>query len=117
MVIMELLLHLVVMDKDEKKENKIFKKGDFVFYPIRMITRNEIDFAYAITIHKSQGSDYEHILVVLPSRSGNPLLNRQIVYTAITRTKGFTYILSNQDRFEEGVKKKLERDTRIPDCI
>ena len=106
-----------LIDKDEKKENKIFKKGDFVFYPIRMITRNEIDFAYAITIHKSQGSDYEHILVVLPSRACNPLLNRQIVYTAITRTKGFTYILSNQDRFEEGVKKKLERDTRIPDCI
>jgi len=60
-----------------------------------------VSLAYAITIHKSQGSDYNQILVILPTAEGHPLLNRQIVYTAITRTKGNTYILSNIDRLKE----------------
>lgn len=96
-----------------KETDKIFKLGDYTFYPLRLITQSEIDLAYAITIHKSQGSDYKNILVVLPTSKGHPLLNRQIVYTAITRTKGNTYILSNQDRLEESKNRLLERDTNI----
>ena len=102
-----------IIEKDGKEVDKIFKLGSYVFYPLRMISRNEIDFAYAITIHKSQGSDYKNILVILPKQKGHPLLNRQIVYTAITRTKGNTYILSNQQRLEEARDTVIIRDTNI----
>ena len=102
-----------LVKKEGKKDNSIFKLGKFVFYPIRLISRSEIDFAFAITIHKSQGSDYESILVILPKKEGHPLVNREIIYTAITRTKGNTYILSNQERLEEGKNKALIRDTNI----
>ena len=78
-----------------------------------MITKNEIDLAFAITVHKSQGSDYKNILVVLPTAKGHPLLNRQILYTAITRTKGTTYIFSNLDRLNEAKDRILIRDTNI----
>lgn len=101
---------------DEKLNDKIFKLGDFLFYPLRLISANDLDLAYAITIHKSQGSDYENILVVLPEKSGHPLTNRQIVYTAITRTKGYTYILSNSERLNEAKNKSLTRDTNIANC-
>lgn len=100
--------------KNERKiEDKIFKLGGYLFYPFRLITRSEIDDAYAITIHKSQGSDYKNILVILPTKKGHPLLNRQIVYTAITRTKGNTYILSNQDRIKDAKETVVKRDTNI----
>ena len=98
---------------DEKKNNKVFKKEQYVFYPLRLISFNEIELAYAITIHKSQGSDYKNILVILPKQKGHPLLNRQIVYTAITRTKGNTYIMSNFERLEEAKDNLIIRDTNI----
>ena len=98
---------------DEKLDNKIFKCGDYIFYPAHMLSKIEAETAYAITIHKSQGSDYKNILVILPKMKGHPLLNRQIVYTAITRTKGTTYILSNEERLNEAKETVLTRDTNI----
>lgn len=97
----------------QKKENKIFKCGDYIFYPAHMFSKEEFNTAYAITIHKSQGSDYKNILVILPKMKGHPLLNRQIVYTAITRTKGTTYILSNEERLNEAKETVLKRDTNL----
>ena len=102
-----------LVSEEGKKIDKIFKLGDFTFYPFRLITRSEIDLAYAITIHKSQGSDYPSILVILPSRKGHPLLNRQIIYTAITRTRGNTYLLTNIDILNEAKDTVLTRDTNI----
>lgn len=96
-----------------KVYDKIFRLDGYMFYPFHMITRSEITSAYAITIHKSQGSDYKNILVILPTKKGHPLLNRQIVYTAITRTKGDTYILSNQERVLEAKNTLIVRDTNI----
>ena len=95
------------------KRDEIFKIKSFVFYPLRLITLSEIELSYAITIHKSQGSDYKNILVILPTAKGHPLLNRQILYTAITRTKGNTYILSNKESLEAAASTNLTRDTNI----
>ena len=103
----------ILVNEDGKLKDKIFKIKDYVFYPLRLIAAGEIDAAYAITIHKSQGSDYKNILVILPNVKGHPLLNRQIIYTAITRTKGNTYILSNNDRLLEAKERLIIRDTNI----
>ena len=51
--------------------------------------------------------------MILPKQKGHPLLNRQIVYTAITRTKGNTYIISNLNRLEEAKDNLIMRDTNI----
>ena len=101
------------ISQDGHKKDEMFKMGSYVFYPFRLISLSEIDLAYAITIHKSQGSDYNSILVLLPTTEGHPLLNRQIVYTAITRTKGNTYILSNLKCLNEAKERLIERDTNI----
>lgn len=98
-----------------KIEDKILKVGKFLLYPLRMLDLKKVIYAYAITIHKSQGSGYNNILVVLPKKSGHPLLNRQIIYTGITRTKGPTYIISNIDRMNEAIENISYRYTRIFD--
>jgi len=97
---------------NKKVDNKIFMLGkEFLFYPIRLISTETISPAFAISIHKSQGSDYENILVVLPKMKGHPLLNRQIVYTAITRTRKNTYILSSQANLQHASNTIIKRDT------
>ena len=100
-----------------KKIDEIFSLDvnghTYMFYPLRMISETDFDLAYAITIHKSQGSDFNNILIVLPTAEGHPLLTKQIVYTAITRSKGSAYILSNQDRLVEAQKNFEVRDTNI----
>ena len=102
-----------LIKNEGKYEGKIFKLGKCIFYPFSMITRSEIDNSFAITIHKSQGSGYNNILIILPVKEGHPLLNRQILYTAITRTKGDTYILSSQRILNFAKKTVLTRDTNI----
>lgn len=102
-----------IINNEGYNKGNIFKIKEYTFYPKRIISNDEIDLAYAITIHKSQGSDYKNILVILPSKKGHPLLNRQILYTAITRTKGNTYILSNLDRLNEAKDNLIIRDTNI----
>lgn len=59
---------------------------------------DEIELAYAITIHKSQGSEYP--AVILPLLSGPPqLMNRNLLYTAITRAKNCATIIGSEDTF------------------
>ena len=91
----------------------IFQKGCYIFYPLHLLQKESIESSYAITIHKAQGSGYPAILVFLPSQPGHPLLNRQIAYTAITRTKGSTYIFADYDTLEAARATVIQRDTRI----
>lgn len=72
--------------------------------------------AYAITVHKSQGSEYEHILFVLPEKR-NPLMTREILYTAITRSKYFVGILGDSLLFSQSVNYCIERDSGIPQFL
>jgi exodeoxyribonuclease V alpha subunit len=59
--------------------------GAFRHFPISELA--ETVPAFAITIHKSQGSEYENVLIVLPGQPDHPLMTREILYTAMTRTR------------------------------
>ncbi len=56
---------------------------------------DELQLAYAMTVHKSQGSEYK--VVILPLLGGNPILyNRNLLYTAVTRAKEMVIIVGSQ---------------------
>ncbi len=95
------------------QEIGIFKLAGFVFYPIGLIKKEYITMSYAITIHKSQGSEYDNVLIILPENKNNKLLTRQIVYTAITRTKKSCYIISSKETLEHARNNPEERLTKI----
>ena len=87
---------------------------EYVKYPMSMLPTDAIEDAFAITVHKAQGSGYPHVMVFLPTRMGHPLLNRQIVYTAVTRTMGQSIsIVSNDACFEDACRRLVQRDTGI----
>ena len=92
----------------------MFKKGnDFVFYPTYLFPKDVFELAYASTVHKAQGSEYNHVLMFLPTRMGHPLLNRQILYTGITRAKKTVTIVATPETFKAACETLIERDTGI----
>ena len=79
--------------------------------PVALLPEHEL--AYAMTVHKSQGSEFENVMVVLPNDENHPLLNRQIVYTGITRAKKRAMIVGTENALTAALERKIERDTGI----
>ena len=88
-------------------------RDDFVFYPLSVLPEDSITTAFAITIHKSQGSEYKHVTMFLPTKIGHPLLTNQIIYTGITRAKESVTIIASDDTFKAAVTTVSERNTGI----
>jgi exodeoxyribonuclease V alpha subunit len=63
----------------------------------------DVETAFAITVHKSQGSEFNHVALILPE-TRSPVLTRELVYTAITRAKeNFTLLESRADIFNQAI--------------
>ena len=75
-----------------------FDERRFVEYSFRQL--DELDLAYAVTIHKSQGSEYP--AVVIPLLSGpRMLMNRNLLYTAVTRARSCVTVVGNPEVFNQ----------------
>lgn len=78
-----------------------------VKYPYE--TAEELELAYAITVHKSQGSEYP--AVIIPLLQGPRLLyNRNLLYTAVTRAKKCLTIVGSESVFQEMIQNKSEQN-------
>lgn len=70
---------------------------------------NDVETVYAMTVHKSQGSEFAHTALILPDAL-NPVLTKELIYTGITRAKNwFTLIEPRKGVFEEAVKRRVKR--------
>jgi exodeoxyribonuclease V alpha subunit len=63
---------------------------------------------FAMTIHKSQGSEFEEVLIALPDKM-NPVLTKELIYTAITRAKKTVKVVATADVFIQATAKKIQR--------
>ena len=83
-----------------------FDDGKYVVYSFKQL--DELELAYAVTIHKSQGSEYP--AVVLPLLVGPRLLmNRNLLYTAVTRAKKCVTIVGSSEAVEEMIQNVNEQ--------
>ena len=64
--------------------------------------------AFAMTVHKSQGSEFDHVLVILPDRD-IPLLTRELVYTAVTRARQSVTVWGVEKVFVQAVSRATRR--------
>jgi len=71
---------------------------------------------FAMTIHKSQGSEFEHVLVILPARS-SPILSRELVYTAVTRAKKGMTLLASREVLEPALAREIKRASGLREAI
>ncbi len=74
------------------------------------------DSAWAMTVHKSQGSEFEHTLMVLPNQM-MPVLTRELVYTAITRAKRQLTLYADKTVFNSAVKMRTQRRSGLVDRL
>jgi exodeoxyribonuclease V alpha subunit len=65
--------------------------------------------AWAITIHRSQGSEYHDVAVVLPPNEDNRVLTRELVYTAISRAKNRAEIWATDDALRTALARPIRR--------
>ena len=86
------------------------KEGEIrSFLPNRLPTH---ETAYAMTIHKSQGSEFDNVLILLPYQF-SPLLSRELIYTGITRAKQRVDIWGNEPVLSMAISKKISRSSGL----
>ena len=107
---------LVSLDEDAKTGTVIFDDGRICVYEYTKF--DELELAYCVTIHKSQGSEFKTILLPL---AGGPsmLLTRNLLYTAITRAKKLVYCIGRSETIARMVQtaQKNERYTSLKERL
>lgn len=93
-----------------------FDCGKTVEYPAAMWRK--VILAYAITIHKSQGSQYPAVIMPVTSAHSN-MLDRSILYTGWTRAKGMLFLVGEREAIQAAVDnvEKSKRDTRLGEFL
>ncbi|MBQ9625283.1 MAG: AAA family ATPase, partial [Clostridia bacterium] len=95
----------VVSDVNSKAEmlSVRFDDGKNVQYPFADL--DQLIHAYAITVHKSQGSEFDTVLIVLNAPA--PLLTRNLLYTAVTRAKKKLYVLGSKETLKKMIDNNI----------
>lgn len=103
-------LGICAQDSDGNKK-VFFKINDSVraFSPSRL---SDFSTAFVLTVHKSQGSEFENIWLALPDAKSK-ILSRELLYTAVTRARKSVAILGSGSVFCEGVEHLLARNSGL----
>jgi len=72
--------------------------------------------AYAITVHRSQGSEFDKILLLLP-RSSSLVLTRELIYTAITRARKEGEIWGTRDILGQAIERRITQNSGLKDAL
>ena len=83
------------------------------FPPLRL---HDHETVYAMTVHKSQGSEFDNVLLIMPDRD-TPVLTRELIYTAITRAKEKIQIWGKEDIFLTAVARRIQRSSGLRDAL
>lgn len=77
---------------------------------------NKCLLAYALTVHKSQGSEWRRVFLVL-HQSHNKMINRELLYTAVTRAREELYIICEPSHLKDGVARQRIKGLTLKDKI
>ena len=90
----------------------VFAQPDgWLAFPLPAL-RARLERAYATTVHQSQGSEHDHVAVLLPA-ADMPLLSRELVYTALTRARRSVVLVGPPDVLRAGVERQVRRFSGI----
>ena len=103
----------IVMPDAMTGELRVFFRGEegevLNFAPGRLPAHEP---AFALTVHKSQGSEFHDALVILPERDA-PVLTRELLYTGITRVRETIEVWASEDILQQTIKRKIERSSGL----
>jgi len=108
---------IVLRDPDKENVLTVFIKNNNG--EIRSIAPYRLpkhDTAYAMTIHKSQGSEFDDVLMVLPEKD-TPVLTRELIYTGITRARRNLSILATESAIRLAASRRIQRTSGLRDRL
>lgn len=76
----------------------------------------EHETVYAMTVHKSQGSEFSQLLLVLPDR-GQAVMTRELIYTGITRAKKHAAVWGDREAFFAAIARRVERASGLSEAL
>ncbi|WP_198332465.1 exodeoxyribonuclease V subunit alpha [Psychrobacter aquimaris] len=97
---------------DERNRLEVFFENKEQGIAVNLLNEEVIATAYAMTIHKSQGSEFDHIAITFDNSHAR-LLSKELIYTAVTRAKKQVTIYSTKHAFEQAVQTPTERHTGL----
>jgi len=108
---------LVLPDSDDNDILKVFfETGPNQYRKFLPARLPEHETVFAMTIHKSQGSEFDKILIILPDQD-SPVLTRELIYTGLTRAKKQVSIWGVEEIFVRSIKRKIERRSGLVDQL
>ena len=87
------------------------RPGGAASFPAESLPAHELGFA--LTVHKSQGSEYDNVMLVVPPKGGKRLLTKELIYTAITRAKSFAIICASKEVLKLAVGRRIVRESGV----
>ena len=93
----------------------VFPRGHgFQVYPLEALA--DVAPAFAMTVHKAQGSEFDHVALILP-QADTPMLTRELVYTAVTRARQSVLLVGTSDLLARAVHRTIERHSGIAERL
>jgi exodeoxyribonuclease V alpha subunit len=84
----------------------VFERGEVRTFPLSHLTEHAT--VHAMTIHKSQGSQFDQVVVVLPEGESR-LLTRELLYTAVTRARKRVWVVGGEDVVRQAIDRSVQR--------
>ncbi|WP_288997933.1 exodeoxyribonuclease V subunit alpha [uncultured Psychrobacter sp.] len=97
---------------DDRSRLEVFFENKEQGIAVNLFNEEVIATAYAMTIHKSQGSEFDHVLITFDNSHAR-LLSKELIYTAVTRAKKQVTIYSTKHALEKAVQTPTERHTGL----
>ena len=104
---------ICLRDKEQEDQLRVFfQRADGSIKKYLPARIPHCETVFAMTIHKSQGSEFEEVLIILPETI-SPVLNKELLYTAITRAKKTIKLVTNEAVFSSTVRQRVQRVTGL----
>jgi len=103
-------------DAESGQPRVFFPDADNELRAVAPVRLPEHETVFAMTVHKSQGSEFEDVLLILPERE-NPVLTRELVYTAITRASRRVELWLDPAVFRAALARRVERTSGLRDAL
>jgi len=97
---------------NERSRLEVFFENNKQGIAVNLLNEEVIATAYAMTIHKSQGSEFDHVAITFDNSHAR-LLSKELIYTAVTRAKKQVTIYSTKSALEKAVQTPTERYTGL----
>lgn len=107
---------VVMGTKDEEGQRVFFPAPDSDLRSFSALRLPPHETAFALTVHKTQGSEFDRVLMILPDKLSD-ILSRELLYTAVTRARARVEIWGDEDVFCRAVERRIERNSGLVDRL